>query len=308
VPAARRLPYRPRVVYQHPLAYLLGLEGLALLRSWAGDDGHDERFVRARLAEVRRLLDDPGLAAHPGVHVGTGATDDAYEQWSESYDEPGNPLFDLDEPFLDEVLDTLPPGPALDAACGTGRLAARLRDRGHRVVGVDTSSGMLRQARRRLPHVDLRIGDLRQLPVSDGSVDLVVTGLALTHVPDLAPVFAEFARVLRRGGRLVVSDVHPDLVLLGSVVTAVGPDGRPRLAETHRHTTGDVLRASLAAGFRVRRFDERPRNQTPPASPEEQSTGIGPWSSWPWSLLGVVPEAARSAWAGPAVVLWHLQR
>ena len=44
-------------MYQHPLAYLLGLEGIALLRAWAGD--HDREFTEARLAEMRRLLADP---------------------------------------------------------------------------------------------------------------------------------------------------------------------------------------------------------------------------------------------------------
>ncbi len=44
------------MIYQHPLAYLLGLEGIALLRAWAGD--YDKALVEARLAEVRRLLDD----------------------------------------------------------------------------------------------------------------------------------------------------------------------------------------------------------------------------------------------------------
>jgi ubiquinone/menaquinone biosynthesis C-methylase UbiE len=296
------------VVYQHPLAYLLGMEGLALLRAWAGDDGYDEQFVRARLAEVRRLLDDPELAGHPGVHVEAGATDAVYEQWSATYDDPGNALFDLDEPFLDEVLDTLPAGSAVDAACGTGRLAARLRDRGHEVIGVDASPAMLQRARQRLPGLDLRLGDLRHLPVVDGSVDLVVTGLALTHVPDLDPVFAEFARVLRPGGHLVVSEIHPDLVLLGSVVHGLDPDGQPQLAETHRHTPGDVLRASLAVGLHVRRFEERPRDETPLESLREGPAGIGPWSSWPWTLLGVVPDAVHAAWASPAVVLWHFQR
>ena len=47
------------MIYQDPLAYLLGLEGIALLDGWAGD--HDRAFTEARLAEVRRLLDDEQL-------------------------------------------------------------------------------------------------------------------------------------------------------------------------------------------------------------------------------------------------------
>ena len=46
------------MVYQHPLAYLIGMEGLALLRAWAGDYDYDREFVTARLAETRKLLDD----------------------------------------------------------------------------------------------------------------------------------------------------------------------------------------------------------------------------------------------------------
>ena len=47
------------MIYQDPLAYLLGLEGIALLDAWAGD--HDRAFTEARLAEIRRLLDDERL-------------------------------------------------------------------------------------------------------------------------------------------------------------------------------------------------------------------------------------------------------
>jgi hypothetical protein len=47
------------VIYQDPLAYLLGLEGVALLDAWAGD--HDREFTEARLAEIGRLLDDEKL-------------------------------------------------------------------------------------------------------------------------------------------------------------------------------------------------------------------------------------------------------
>ena len=109
--------------YQHPLAYLLGLEGLALLRGWAGD--FDEAFTRSRLCEVRQLLDDPMLSAHPGVTAARGTTIDGYQQWSASYDEP-NGLFDVDEPFVYGIVDRLPAGVALDAACGTGRFSEGL--------------------------------------------------------------------------------------------------------------------------------------------------------------------------------------
>jgi len=299
------------MIYHHPLAYLIGMEGLALLRAWAGD--YDETFVTARLAEVRALLDDETLAHHPGVLVESGATSVAYRQWSATYDVAGNGLFDLDEPVLDEIIDTLPTGIAVDAACGTGRLASRLLQRGHHVIGVDNSVEMLGHARVRLPTTALLVGDLHRLPLLNDHVDLVVCGLALTHAADLELVFTEFARVLRPGGHLLISDVHHELALRGSVPKAVGPQGQAQLAACHRHTVGDYLRAGLATGFSVRRCEEQPP-RSPPGPQEQQSVkaplprpDFGTWQQWPWTLLDLVPEATRAAWDNPSVIIWHFK-
>lgn len=294
------------MIYQHPLAYLIGMEGLALLRSWAGD--FDREFVTARLDEVRRLLDDDELAGHQGVLYEEGATANAYRQWASNYDDPGNGLFDLDEPIVYEIADMLPIGTALDAACGTGRFTAHLVEGGHQVLGVDSSPAMLEQARRRVPDAMFALGDLHHLPVADDSQGLVLNGLALSHVDHLAPVLAEFARVLRPGGHLILSDVHPELVLRGSVVNAAGPDQQPQLANFNRYNVGDFLRGALGAGFAVRRFDEQPSPEPPNNEPAPEPThDIGTWEQWPWTLLGLVPEASKAAWDKPSVLILHLQ-
>jgi SAM-dependent methyltransferase len=255
------------MIYQHPLAYLLGLEGIALLRAWAGD--FDKDFVDRRLAEVRRLLATPSIADHDGVMVNRGDTLTGYRQWAATYDVPRNSLFDCDEPTMHQIIDALPPGDALDAACGTGRYAEYLAGRGHRVVGVDSSPDMLDRARARVPYGEFLLGDLYQLPLPDSSVDLVVSGLAVSHVPTLAPVMAEFARVLRPGGHLAISDAHHEIVSRGSNPHALGPNNEPGLVASYRHTPGDFLRAALPAGFQVRRCEE-PRGSaadTPPPPP-----------------------------------------
>ena len=294
------------MIYQHPLAYLLGLEGLALLRAWAGD--FDREFVERRLAEVRRLLAADALAGHAGVMVNRGDTQTGYRQWAATYDEPRNSLFDADEPVMHEIIDALPPGRALDAACGTGRYAEYLAARGHRVTGVDASPDMLGRARTRVPAGEFLVGDLHRLPMPDSSVDIVVSGLALCHVPALAPVMAEFARVLRPGGHLVISDAHHEIVFRGSVPHALGPDNEPGVVATYRHTAGDFLRAALPAGLQVRRCEEPQRwaFDLPPSPPADLT--VSDWNEWPWSLLELVPEAVRAAWAVPSVVVWHFQR
>jgi ubiquinone/menaquinone biosynthesis C-methylase UbiE len=309
VELVRPLGYCLTVIYQHPLAYLLGIEGVALLRAWAGD--YDREFVAARLAEIRRLLDAEVLVGHGGVVVGRSDTATGYRSWAASYDEPRNSLFDSDEPVMHQILDTvleaLPTGTILDAACGTGRYAAYLAARGHRVVGVDSSPEMLAQARARAPQAAFLRGDLHRLPLTGGAVDVVVCALALVHVPSLAPVMAEFARVLRPGGHLVISDVHHELVRLGSVVHAPGPAGEPGWTPTYRHTAGDYLRAALAVGLQVRRCEEpRPTLPDQPASPPQEIT-VGDWADWPWTLLSLVPEAALAAWDKPSTIIWHFQ-
>jgi ubiquinone/menaquinone biosynthesis C-methylase UbiE len=303
------------MIYQHPLAYLVGLEGIALLRAWAGD--FDEAFVHERLAEVRRLLDDEALSgAGAGVWVRRGDTETAYRQWADGYDaqmryeeEFGGGMFAGAEIVIREILDARPAGVALDAACGTGRVAQYLHARGHHVVGIDSSPDMLAVARKRLPDADFREGVLEDLPLPDASVDVAVTMLALCHVPDLDTVMAQFARVLRPGGDLLISDMHAEQVFRGSVVKALGPGGEPGLVATYRHQPGDYLRAALAAGLRVRRCEEPASMAGAESAPvPEPAAGPGPWDDWPWSLADLIPAATRAAWRTPATIVWHFQR
>ena len=78
-------------------------------------------------------------------------TTEGYGSWAGFYDEPGNQLIDLEQPIVREILDGLPRGVALDAACGTGRHSAYLASLGHTVIGVDSSVAMLARAREKVP-------------------------------------------------------------------------------------------------------------------------------------------------------------
>ncbi len=294
------------MIYQDPLAYLLGIEGIALLDAWAGD--HDREFTDARLAEIRRLLEDEKLRDR-GVLVERVSAVTVYEQQSAGYDaEAGGGLFAADEPVVAEYLASREPGVALDAACGTGRFAEFLAKRGHRVIGVDSSPDMLAHARRRVPDAEFRVAELDRLPLPDDSVDVIVCALALVHVPRLHPVLAEFARVLRPGGDLVISDIHHELVTRGSAITARGAAGEPRIVPTYRHQLGDYLRAALSLGLQVRRCEEPGQSAQAQAAPlPEPATEIGDWRDWPFSLGDYLPSATRAAGGRPWLVIWHFQ-
>jgi len=91
----------------------------------------------------------------------------------------------------------------LDVGCGTGALSAAILDycSPSSVTGVDPSEGFLETARSRLAgRAVLRRGSAAEIPLDDGSVDVVVSGLALNFVPDLRAALAEMTRVTRNRG------------------------------------------------------------------------------------------------------------
>ena len=97
-----------------------------------------------------------------------------------------------------------------DLGCGTGPVTAGLAPYVARVVAIDNSPAMLAAARRRMHgagNVEFRRGDLEALPVSDGELSAATLTLVLPYLPAPARVFPEVARVLARGGRVLVTDL-----------------------------------------------------------------------------------------------------
>jgi SAM-dependent methyltransferase len=301
----------PRIVYQHPLAYLLGLEGIALLHAFAGD--YDRDFTVARLEEIRALLDS-GAELGDGVTVEPIPTTEGYGSWAGFYDEPGNQLIDVEQPVVRAILDGLPRGVALDAACGTGRHSAYLASLGHTVVGVDSSPPMLARAREKVPGGEFHEADLHDLPLPDDHVHLVVCALALMHVPDLEPVLAEFVRVLRPGGSLVISDWRSLAKEIAIPVVKARPDGSLGYMPTKSRLTSEYLAAALPLGLQVRGCQEL-LTPAPLVDESGESFHGGPdpehvpgeppniWALHRWS-----PDATNAAYLGkPLAIVWQFQ-
>ncbi len=272
--------------------YLLGIEGLALLRAGARRGGDP---VEPRVQEIRQIaarLDENPYSARrdlPASDVQAG-----YSSWAQTYDQPGNDTIALEEPIVHSLLDELPSGRVLDAACGTGRHAAYLAAAGHHVIGVDGSEPMLAQARRRLPGADLRVGELTRLPLEDDSVSATVCALALSHLPEIAPAVAELGRVLSRGGRLIVSDPHPVASgLLGWRAVYTDEAGQRRMIPEYPHLHSEYIDAFRTAGLVVRRLIEPGLT---PAQARERAKGQH-------------EEAFAQALTGlPAVIVWEAEK
>ena len=116
-----------------------------------------------------------------------------------------------------ELARVRPGEDVLEVATGTGVQLVRLAgaNRGGRTVGVEISEGMLAQTRRRLEQagldgdVEVIQGSALELPLADESFDLIVNGFMLDLLPrdDIPRALAEFKRLLRPGGRLVLSNM-----------------------------------------------------------------------------------------------------
>jgi SAM-dependent methyltransferase len=226
---------------------LVGVEGLALLRHLY--DGGDEQAA-ARLAEVRAIVG--AATSEPAAEpIAEAAPRDGYAVWAACYDEPGNPIVELEQPTVWSMLADLPAGRALDAACGTGRHAAELQRAGHEVDGFDLTPEMLAIARAAVPGARFAEGELLAVPFDDGSFDVVVCGLALAHVARMPDAIAELARVLAPGGRVVLSVLHPFLAALGWHAPFQDADGRRGFVREHDHMHADYLAALRAAGLRL---------------------------------------------------------
>jgi ubiquinone/menaquinone biosynthesis C-methylase UbiE len=299
-------------IYQHPLAYLLGLEGIALLRAFSGM--YDREFTLARLREIQTLLDSAEELGE-GAESSPMTMRETYARWAPFYDEPGNQLIDLEEPVVREILDGLPLGVALDAACGTGRHTAYLASLGHKVIGVDSSPEMLARAREKLSNCEFHEAGLHDIPLADDSVDLVVCALALVHVPDLARALAEFVRVLRPDGHLVISDSRGVIGDIGFPQGKRQPDGTFGYMRSWIRLPSDYLAAALPLGLQVRRCEEPKR-----PSPLYDDDGTDLYDGAPapehvpgtppdvWALHPFCAAATNAAFRGnPVAIIWHFQ-
>lgn len=146
-----------------------------------------------------------------------------------------------------------PVGTTLDVGCGEGRLPRDLKQRGHRIIGVDTSPTLIEAAREADPDGDYRVADSASLPLPDTSVQLVIAFMSLHDIDDMDAAVREIARVLVAGGRLCAAIVHP--INSAGTFTAHERDAAFVIRESYfeaRHYADTVERDGLRMTFSSR--------------------------------------------------------
>jgi ubiquinone/menaquinone biosynthesis C-methylase UbiE len=279
--------------------YLIGIEGLAILRaSFAGDFG----TIPVRCEEIRRILEAAEQEPYNMRRdLPPAGIQEGYTVWSATYDPPSDeeydPIIQTEQPVVRALMDELPEGRILDAACGTGRHTQYLVELGREVVGTELVPAMLEKARAKLPSVEFHEADLAQIPFEDARFDGAVCGLAFLHLEDLHPATQELARVLKPGAPLIVSVPHPFIYnVLGWRAPVFDEQGNGMVVPEYGHPHSKYIEAFAAAGLVVRKCIE------PELSPDQAR----------WNPAGhPTPEddALEQALAGqPAVVVWQVER
>ena len=142
---------------------------------------------------------------------------DHYDSFARSYSRANESgLFNAhyERPAMIELAGDVQGRRVLDAGCGSGPLSEALRARGALVTGFDSSPAMVELARQRLGEdADLQVADISlPLPFADGAFDDVVVSLVLHYLQDWTAPLSELRRVLKPGGRLLLSVNHPRIL------------------------------------------------------------------------------------------------
>lgn len=212
-------------------------------------------------------------------------TEIGYDRWAEVYDGEDNPLVVLEEKHISALIGNVAGLDVADIGCGTGRHAFRLAAVGAKVTGLDFSEGMLERARAKpgANGVEFVRHDLTQpFPLESGSFDRVLCCLVLDHIADLKSFFGELARICKPTGFIVISAMHPAMMLRGVQARFIDPaTGRRIYPRSEPNQISDYVTAAIYAGLQLESMSEHSVD----ANLAEASPRAGKYLGWPLLLL-----------------------
>src|ERR1043166_5526257 len=150
-------------------------------------------------------------------HYPTVPVKEGYGEWARTYEDTVLDTMDL---RLLEKIQTVAwthIRQAADLACGTGRIGVWLQQQGVSAIdGIDLTAEMLEGARAKGVYHQILQGDIRATPFEPGQYDLVTEVLADEHMPEVAPLYQEAARIASGQGYFVMVGYHPFFIMNGT--------------------------------------------------------------------------------------------
>ncbi len=198
---------------------------------------------------------EPAQAAFREPVMRVGARE-GHAIWSAVYNGTPNPLLELEQRTVRPWLPDLAGQTFVDVACGTGRWAAHAAQRGAHAFGADFCAPMLAASdesiRNRLIEADAGC-----LPFPDQLADSSVCAFAVGYMDSPSRTIAELSRITRRGGHVLITDIHPKAIALGWRRSFRCADEVYEI-ENHAHPVAQYLAAAHAEGLRLERVAEVP--------------------------------------------------
>jgi cytosine/adenosine deaminase-related metal-dependent hydrolase/ubiquinone/menaquinone biosynthesis C-methylase UbiE len=181
-----------------------------------------------------------------------------FDRWAKVYDTQSNPLLLLEERIAPSLLPTISGKHILDIGCGTGRWLQRLEALlPASLIGTDCSAAMLERAREKImPATCLHQCDSSSTPGDEASHDLILASFLLSYVEDLQAFARECARVLKPGGHILISDMHPVTAIERSWTRSFHLEGTKVSIAAHSRSLAEIIATFNRSGFELNTLAE----------------------------------------------------
>lgn len=199
----------------------------------------------------------------------------AYDLWAESYDsQPDNLMLALDEEIFSGLLNNINLKNKIiaDVGCGTGRHWKKLFDNEpQKIIGFDVSVGMLKILKQKFSKAEthrLVKNELREL--KNESCDFIISTLTIAHIENAEHAISEWNRVLKPGGKMIITDYHPLALSKGGKRT-FRHNNKTVAVKNYIHSIENLKEIARQLHLQVLRFVEKPIDESAKPYYEKQN-------------------------------------
>ncbi len=187
-------------------------------------------------------------------------TERAYNLWADGYDsQPDNLMLAWDEEIFSRLLSCtrLKGKMVADIGCGTGRHWQKIYElEPKKLIGFDISAGMLHLLKKKFPAAEVyHLKNDHLVELENDSVDFVISTLTIAHIENIADTLAEWKRILRRGGELIITDYHPTALAKGGKRT-FNHNGKTVAVKNYVHSIDQIKLIANQLSLDVYRLTE----------------------------------------------------